>query len=148
MKSEQWYNRQTALKLIQGYGRSIYPRRIAQCNSTATHINVRVCFMSNGEINREALREIYPTSTLSYLYYQQRYRSKLIKCFVRIEYSFRLFFTVHTVLSSLDNDQLSVILIATIKASDTSSASDRVSIVFIIVPPTSRSRARIRPFPT
>jgi DNA-binding response OmpR family regulator len=24
-------------------------------------INVRVCFMSNGEINREALREIYPT---------------------------------------------------------------------------------------
>jgi CheY-like chemotaxis protein len=24
-------------------------------------INVRVCFMSSGEINREALREIYPT---------------------------------------------------------------------------------------
>jgi len=24
-------------------------------------INVRICFMSNGEINREALREIYPT---------------------------------------------------------------------------------------
>jgi CheY-like chemotaxis protein len=24
-------------------------------------INVKVCFMSNGEINREALREIYPT---------------------------------------------------------------------------------------
>ncbi|MGA9155037.1 MAG: hypothetical protein WBZ36_31015 [Candidatus Nitrosopolaris sp.] len=24
-------------------------------------INVRVCFMSAGEINREALREIYPT---------------------------------------------------------------------------------------
>jgi CheY-like chemotaxis protein len=27
----------------------------------AIDINVRVCFMSNGEINREALREIYPT---------------------------------------------------------------------------------------
>jgi DNA-binding response OmpR family regulator len=25
-------------------------------------INVRVCFMSSGEINREALREIYPVS--------------------------------------------------------------------------------------
>ena len=27
-------------------------------------INVRVCFMSNGEINREALREIYPAISL------------------------------------------------------------------------------------
>ena len=27
----------------------------------AIDINVRVCFMSSGEINREALREIYPT---------------------------------------------------------------------------------------
>jgi len=27
-------------------------------------INVRVCFMSNGEINREALREIYPSLTV------------------------------------------------------------------------------------
>ena len=27
----------------------------------AIDINVKVCFMSNGEINREALREIYPT---------------------------------------------------------------------------------------
>jgi DNA-binding response OmpR family regulator len=27
-------------------------------------INVRVCFMSSGEINREALREIYPTLSL------------------------------------------------------------------------------------
>jgi CheY-like chemotaxis protein len=27
----------------------------------AFDINVRVCFMSSGEINREALREIYPT---------------------------------------------------------------------------------------
>jgi two-component SAPR family response regulator len=27
----------------------------------AIDINIRVCFMSNGEINREALREIYPT---------------------------------------------------------------------------------------
>ncbi len=27
----------------------------------ATNINVRICFMSSGEINREALREIYPT---------------------------------------------------------------------------------------
>ena len=25
-------------------------------------INVRVCFMSSGEINREALREIYPAA--------------------------------------------------------------------------------------
>jgi hypothetical protein len=25
-------------------------------------INVRICFMSSGEINREALREIYPIS--------------------------------------------------------------------------------------
>jgi DNA-binding response OmpR family regulator len=27
-------------------------------------INVRVCFMSSGEVNREALREIYPTISL------------------------------------------------------------------------------------
>ena len=27
----------------------------------AIDINVKVCFMSNGEINREALREIFPT---------------------------------------------------------------------------------------
>jgi len=27
-------------------------------------INVRVCFMTSGEINREALREIYPTLSL------------------------------------------------------------------------------------
>jgi hypothetical protein len=27
-------------------------------------INVRVCFMSTGEINREALREIYPAISL------------------------------------------------------------------------------------
>jgi len=27
----------------------------------AIDINVRICFMSSGEINREALREIYPT---------------------------------------------------------------------------------------
>ena len=27
----------------------------------AIDINVKVCFMSNGEINREALSEIYPT---------------------------------------------------------------------------------------
>jgi DNA-binding response OmpR family regulator len=27
----------------------------------AIDINVKVCFMSAGEINREALREIYPT---------------------------------------------------------------------------------------
>jgi DNA-binding response OmpR family regulator len=27
----------------------------------AIDINVKVCFMSSGEINREALREIYPT---------------------------------------------------------------------------------------
>jgi DNA-binding response OmpR family regulator len=27
----------------------------------AIDINVRVCFMSSGEINREALREIYPS---------------------------------------------------------------------------------------
>jgi len=27
-------------------------------------INVRVCFMSSGEINREALREIYPAISL------------------------------------------------------------------------------------
>jgi DNA-binding response OmpR family regulator len=30
----------------------------------AIDINVRVCFMSNGEINREALREIYPSLNL------------------------------------------------------------------------------------
>ena len=30
----------------------------------AIDINVRVCFMSNGEINREALREIYPSLSL------------------------------------------------------------------------------------
>ena len=30
----------------------------------AIDINVRVCFMSNGEINREALREIYPSESL------------------------------------------------------------------------------------
>jgi hypothetical protein len=27
-------------------------------------INVRICFMSSGEINREALREIYPSLTV------------------------------------------------------------------------------------
>jgi hypothetical protein len=27
-------------------------------------INVKVCFMSSGEINREALREIYPAISL------------------------------------------------------------------------------------
>ena len=32
--------------------------------SVAVDINVRVCFMSNGEINREALREIYPALSL------------------------------------------------------------------------------------
>ncbi|HYA84385.1 MAG TPA: response regulator [Candidatus Bathyarchaeia archaeon] len=30
----------------------------------AIDINVKVCFMSNGEINREALREIYPAISL------------------------------------------------------------------------------------
>jgi hypothetical protein len=30
----------------------------------ALDINVRVCFMSSGEINREALREIYPSLTV------------------------------------------------------------------------------------
>jgi CheY-like chemotaxis protein len=30
----------------------------------AMDINVRVCFMSSGEINREALREIYPSLSL------------------------------------------------------------------------------------
>jgi DNA-binding response OmpR family regulator len=30
----------------------------------AIDINVKVCFMSSGEINREALREIYPTMSL------------------------------------------------------------------------------------
>src|SRR5215831_20858502 len=30
----------------------------------AIDINVRICFMSNGEINREALREIYPALSL------------------------------------------------------------------------------------
>jgi CheY-like chemotaxis protein len=44
----------------------------------AIDINVKICFMSSGEINREALREIYPTRqegcfirkpvTLDYLY--------------------------------------------------------------------------------
>jgi hypothetical protein len=45
------------------------------------------------------------------------------------------------VLISLDNDQLSVILIATITASDIRSDSDGVSIVLIISLPTSRSNA-------
>jgi DNA-binding response OmpR family regulator len=27
-------------------------------------INVKVCFMTSGEVNREALREIYPTISL------------------------------------------------------------------------------------
>ena len=50
----------------------------------------------------------------------------------------------------LDNDQLSAILIATIKARDMSSLAkfDAVSIVFIMALPTSRSRARTRPLPT
>ncbi len=30
----------------------------------AIDINVKVCFMSNGEINREALREIYPAISI------------------------------------------------------------------------------------
>jgi len=30
----------------------------------AIDINVRICFMSSGEINRKALREIYPTLTV------------------------------------------------------------------------------------
>jgi CheY-like chemotaxis protein len=30
----------------------------------AIDINVRICFMSNGEMNREALREIYPSLSL------------------------------------------------------------------------------------
>ena len=30
----------------------------------AIDINLRVCFMSSGEINREALREIYPALSL------------------------------------------------------------------------------------
>jgi DNA-binding response OmpR family regulator len=30
----------------------------------AIDINVKICFMSSGEINREALREIYPTMSL------------------------------------------------------------------------------------
>ncbi len=32
----------------------------------AIDINVKVCFMSSGEINREALREIYPSISLGY----------------------------------------------------------------------------------
>ena len=52
------------------------------------------------------------------------------------------------VLISLDNDQLSVILIATITTSDIRSDSDGASIVLIISLPTARSNARIRPFPT
>src|SRR5215813_13136945 len=59
-----------------------------------------------------------------------------------------LVLTYQFLLISLDNDQLSVILIATIKASDTRSDSDGASIVLIISLPTSRSNARIRPFPT
>jgi len=30
----------------------------------ATDINVRICFMSSAEINRKALREIYPSLTV------------------------------------------------------------------------------------
>ncbi len=30
----------------------------------AIDINVKICFMSSGEINREALREIYPAMSL------------------------------------------------------------------------------------
>ena len=30
----------------------------------AIDINVKVCFMSSGEINHEALREIYPATSL------------------------------------------------------------------------------------
>ena len=59
-----------------------------------------------------------------------------------------LFFPHQFVLISLDNDQLSVILIATITASDIRSDSDGASIVLIISLPTSRSNARIRPFST
>ena len=62
--------------------------------------------------------------------------------------TFSYFSHFHIVLISLDNDQLSVILIATITASAIRSDSDGASIVFIISLPTSRSRARIRPFPT
>ena len=51
----------------------------------AIDINVRVCFMSNGEINREALREIYPTrqegcfirKPVSIDYFVKRIRSEL-----------------------------------------------------------------------
>src|SRR5215831_5264539 len=50
-------------------------------------------------------------------------------------------------LISLDNDQLSVILIATITTSDIRSDSDGANIVCIISLPTARSNARIRPFP-
>jgi hypothetical protein len=57
-------------------------------------------------------------------------------------------FTHQVLLISLDNDQLSVILIATITTSDIRSDSDGASIVLIISLPTSRSNARIRPFPT
>ena len=57
-------------------------------------------------------------------------------------------FTYQFLLISLDNDQLSVILIATITTSDIRSDCDGASIVLIISLPTSRSKARIRPFPT
>src|SRR5215813_8998172 len=51
----------------------------------AIDINVRICFMSNGEINREALREIYPTrqegcfirKPVSIAYLVKRIRSEL-----------------------------------------------------------------------
>jgi CheY-like chemotaxis protein len=51
----------------------------------AIDINVRVCFMSSGEINREALREIYPTrqegcfirKPISIDYLLERIRSEL-----------------------------------------------------------------------
>ena len=35
----------------------------------AIDINVKVCYMSSAEINREALREIYPSIGLGYLFY-------------------------------------------------------------------------------
>ena len=50
----------------------------------ATDINVKVCFMSNGEINPEALREIYPMSLGCFIrkpvtidYFIKRIRSEL-----------------------------------------------------------------------
>ena len=51
----------------------------------AIDINVRVCFMSTGEVNREALREIYPTrqegcfirKPVSIYYLVKRIRSEL-----------------------------------------------------------------------